>query len=150
MTETVVADTSIVIKWIIPEPDSPVALALVTKWFSSRIVILAPALLLYEVTNVLHQRVRKGGITFDEAEQALANVLLGALKLDFSQPSALSTRALQLAQQYKLPATYDSHYLALAERENCEYWTADERLWNAVKGKLSWVRWLGDYRSSIS
>jgi predicted nucleic acid-binding protein len=41
----------------------------------------------------------------------------------------------------------DAHYLALAEQQNCEYWTADTRLWNTVRGKLSWIRWLGDYHS---
>jgi predicted nucleic acid-binding protein len=146
MKDTVVVDTSIAVKWIVNEPDSTEALALLAQWFSSGTVILAPPLLLYEVTNVLHQRIRKGSITFDEAEQALANVLVGALELDFSQPGALSVRALQLAHRYALPAAYDPHYLALAERENCEYWTADARLWNAVKGRLAWVRWLGDFR----
>lgn len=53
---------------------------------------------------------------------------------------------MELAHQFNLPATYDPHYLALAEREGCEYWTADARLWNTVKGKLAWVRWLGDYQ----
>ena len=41
----------------------------------------------------------------------------------------------------------DAHYLALAERENCEFWTADTRLLNALKGNLPWVRKLEDYRA---
>lgn len=52
--------------------------------------------------------------------------------------------ALALANQFNLSATYDAHYLALAERKGCEYWTADERLWNVVKTQLPWVRWLGE------
>ena len=31
----------------------------------------------------------------------------------------------------------------LAEMLACPFWTADERLYNAVKEQLSWVRWLG-------
>jgi predicted nucleic acid-binding protein len=54
-----------------------------------------------------------------------------------------------LAQQYNLPATYDAHYLALAEHEKCEYWTADTRLWNAVRDKLPWVHQLSDYQSAL-
>ncbi len=54
---------------------------------------------------------------------------------------------MELAHQYGLPAAYDAHYLALAEREGCEYWTTDERLWNAVKAQLPWVRWLGTFSS---
>ncbi len=53
-----------------------------------------------------------------------------------------------MTQKFRLPATYEAHYLALAEREACDYWTADERLCNGVKGELSWVRWLGSYRQS--
>jgi predicted nucleic acid-binding protein len=47
------------------------------------------------------------------------------------------------ATRFNRPAAYDAHYLALAEMMNCEFWTADERLFNAVRDKLSWVRWLG-------
>jgi predicted nucleic acid-binding protein len=65
-------------------------------------------------------------------------------------PLALSTRALELADRFGLSATYDAHYLALAEREGCEYWTADERLWNSVRAQLGWVRWLGEYSAAGS
>ncbi len=51
---------------------------------------------------------------------------------------------MELAIQYNLPATYDPHYLAFALREDCEYWTADNRLLNAVKGKLPWVHSLDE------
>ena len=27
----------------------------------------------------------------------------------------------------------------------CESWTADERLWNAVKSGLPWVRWIAEH-----
>ena len=47
--------------------------------------------------------------------------------------------------EMRLLAAYDSHYLALAERKECELWTADMRLWHSTRGKLAWLRWLGDY-----
>lgn len=148
MRSTVIVDTSIVIKWVLDEPDSAIALVLLRKLIDEGTVIRAPALLTYEVTNALYQRVRKGELTFDKAKQALADVLSSELQLNFSEHATLSMRAMELAYQHTLPATYDPHYLALAERENCEYWTADKRLWNAVKGKLTWARWLGDYPST--
>src|SRR6266700_2054013 len=113
-------------------------------------VILAPVLLIYEVTNAIYQHVRRGELFLDDARQTLDNALLAFLELDSPVDSSLSRRAMELAQQYRLPATYDAHYLALAEREQCDYWTADTRLWNAVKGKLAWVRWLGDYQTDVS
>jgi predicted nucleic acid-binding protein len=51
---------------------------------------------------------------------------------------------IELASQFNLAATYDAHYLALAERENCEFWTADERLYNSVRDRFSWVRLMAD------
>ncbi len=146
-SRVVIVDTSIVVKWVLDEPDSAIAIALLRKWISEATAIRAPALLAYEVTNVLYQRVRKGELSFDKAKQALTDVFTSELKLKFSDQASLSMKAIELAHQHALSAAYDPHYLALAERENCEYWTADKRLWNAVKDKLSWVRWFGDYQS---
>jgi predicted nucleic acid-binding protein len=42
---------------------------------------------------------------------------------------------------------YDAAYLALAEHEGIPFVTGDKQLYNAVKGRLPWVRWVGDYRS---
>jgi predicted nucleic acid-binding protein len=86
-------------------------------------------------------------VTFSPTyKEALAEILLAGLKFDFSSNLALNMRALELAGQYNLPAAYDVHYLALAEREGCELWTADTRLWNSKKGKCSGVRWMSDYQ----
>jgi predicted nucleic acid-binding protein len=150
MKNTVVIDASIALKWVIDENDSDRAAALLARWFVEGTTLLAPALLIYEVTNAVYQRIRNGIFDSDDARQALENVLLTELELVFPKNSTLSVRAMELAQQYRLPATYDAHYLALAEREQCEYWTADTRLWNAVKGKLAWVRWFGDYQPDVS
>jgi predicted nucleic acid-binding protein len=122
-------------------------MALLVKWISEGITIIAPLLLAYEVANVLYQRLHKGLITLDETEQLLTYVLLKAIELDTSQNHKLSLQAIRLSHQFSLPAVYDAHYLALAERENCQYWTADKRLLNAINGKLPWVHKLEDYHS---
>ncbi len=44
-----------------------------------------------------------------------------------------------------LPATYDAHYLALAEHLGCELWTDDQRLLRQVATSLPFVRWIGDH-----
>jgi predicted nucleic acid-binding protein len=148
MRRAIVVDTSIVLKWVLDEPDSATALALLTEWINKEIVVRAPALLTYEVANALFQRVRKREMTADEARQALEDVLFPELILNFVEYTELSKRAILLAQQYNLPATYDAHYLALAEQVKCEYWTADTRLYYAVKDKLPWVHQLNEYQST--
>lgn len=49
-------------------------------------------------------------------------------------------RALSLATRFTLPATYDAHYLALAEELGCEFWTADKRLAGATDGAFPLLR----------
>lgn len=123
------------------------AFALASEWNTQGLTLIAPTLLAYEVANTLRQKVRAGKMSADDARAALAGVLSGGLVLDTldqAQQAVQSERALALANQFDLSATYDAHYLALAEREGCEYWTADQRLWNAVKTHLPWVRWLGE------
>ena len=145
MKNVVVIDTSIAIKWVLQEPDTPSAKRLLFQWYAQKTQILAPALLSYEVANVLYQQVRKGNITLASAQEALETILLTGIHLDFSHDPLLARRALELADQFKLPATYDTHFLALAERENCVLWTADTRLWKAMQGTYDWVRSLNDY-----
>ncbi len=51
-----------------------------------------------------------------------------------------------IAQALNLPTIYDALYLALARDHGCEFWTADERLYNAVRDRLPWVHWIGVYQ----
>ncbi|MGH2493284.1 MAG: type II toxin-antitoxin system VapC family toxin [Ktedonobacteraceae bacterium] len=142
----IVVDTSVAIKWAIKEEDSHIALALLYELTDKGLIILAPGLLSYETTNVLYQHIRKGLFSLDEAQAALSEIIFDLITFDFTHTSDLCIRAIQLAQQFALPAAYDAQYLALAESKQCELWTADKRLWRAVKDQLSWVRWLGDYQ----
>ncbi len=114
MKDTVVVDTSIAIKWVLYESDSPTAQALLAEWIDKGMEILAPALLAYEITNSLYQKVRRGEITLESARIAITKTLTTGLEFDFFQDETLSLRAIELAHRYSLPATYDSHYLALA------------------------------------
>lgn len=148
MRNTVVVDANIALKWIFNEEDSHIALALLRDWSKQRIVVQAPVLLTYEVTNILYQKKRRGLISIERVKDAQRELLLLGLEFDFPQDHTLSRRAVELAHKYDLPATYDTHYLALAEREDCEFWTADTRMWRTVQGKLPWVRNLHEYRSA--
>jgi len=65
------------------------------------------------------------------------DLLSTGVALHFSKYEEISLRSIKLAHLFGMPAVYDTHYLALALQQNCEYWTADTRLWNTVKGRLS-------------
>ncbi len=148
MRSVVVVDANIVVKWVINMPDSSAAKALLTDWINRGITVLAPTLLVYEACNALYKYVHTGQISLEDAKQGLEEVILPGIKFDFSKESALNDRALKLTHQFKLPAIYDAYYLALAEREGCELWTADTRMWKAVHTNLTWVHNLSEYSTS--
>ena len=146
MSNTVVVDTSIVIKWVFREKDSDQAYALLEEWIDKQTVILAPGLLAYELTNVLYRKARKQEIAYTDIAPNLIKIFGTGLELDSPVEISLSIRAAELAHQFGLPAAYDTHFLALAEREGCELWTADTRMWRAIGGQLAWVQSLDDYQ----
>jgi predicted nucleic acid-binding protein len=78
-----------------------------------------------------------------EAREALDRFL--AMPVEVSLPGILDREALELTITYGLPSAYDAYYVALAESLGCDLWTADRRLFDAVQGKLPFVRWVGDY-----
>lgn len=68
------------------------------------------------------------------------------LPIQFYIDEILLRRAFEIAVQFNRPTAYDSQYLAVAERLECEFWTADERLFNAVNQQLAWVKWIGNFK----
>lgn len=150
MKKSVVVDANLAVKWALSETDSPIALALLKEWKQNRVIMLAPALFIYEVTNVLYQNMRKGQLNLTQAKNALKRILALGIEIEFLEDTNLSTHALELAQKYDLSATCDPHYLAMAEREDCDLWTADARLWRAVQKKYPRVRLLADYQPPTS
>jgi predicted nucleic acid-binding protein len=141
--DEVVVDASLALKWIQQEPYSDEASELLENWQQQRRRLTAPSLFAYEATNALGKRVKRGQLTAEVAKERLTSLLENGPALEHDV--ALNLRALEIMQQFSLPSAYDAHYLALAESRQCECWTADERLWNSVKGGIPWVRWVGQH-----
>jgi predicted nucleic acid-binding protein len=99
--------------------------------------VIAPALLHYEVTNAIHQYHRSKQISAQTARETQTFLLEMPIRL--YQDAALHQSALALSRRLSLAATYDAHYLALAERMGASFWTADKRLFNSVSGQLNWI-----------
>ncbi len=101
--------------------------------------MVAPTLLFYEVTNGLYQQ-QKNKILSPETLWASLEITL-ELPITLINEANLHQRAYEIAVQYNLPATYDAHYVALAEWMKIDLWTADMRLVNLLKPhKLNWVK----------
>jgi predicted nucleic acid-binding protein len=122
----VVVDASVVIKWVIPEDDSDLAFSL-----RGRCRFAAPDLLFAEVANILWKTVRRGDISTEEYESALA--ALRFFKPQTVTSSDLFEEASRLAILLDHPA-YDCFYLVCAARLGTVMVTADARLLNKLAG----------------
>lgn len=133
-------DAGLVIR-LVAEPDDRPVHEQWALWRAERREYVAPTLLYYEVANGIYRYVRSGmmpeiaGRAACEAALALPVRLIGTIDLD--------RRAWHLATRFALPATYDAHYLAVAESLGVHLYTVDQRLHTAVTSGLSWVHLVG-------
>jgi len=137
MSNWVCLDASLVVQFILNAGRESPLLSLWEAWHQPGRVLVAPTLLYYEVSNALHRYVLHGDLSPEQATEAMEV----ALEIDLSLygDADLHRRAMGIALQFALPAAYNAHYLALAERLGAELWTADQRLHQAVKDTLTWV-----------
>lgn len=129
-------DANVVVR-LLTRADGGVASDLWDQWRKEQRLVIAPLLLRYEVTNALHRLKTAGQLTDESFDVQLRAAF--ALPITYASEEALHLHAGRIATRFNRPASYDSHYLALAEREGAEFWTADERLFNAVRHQLLWV-----------
>jgi predicted nucleic acid-binding protein len=117
-------DASLVVALLV-QSDSPVQ-RYWQGWISDGRTLICPALLPYEVVNALHQYWRHSHLPA-EIVQDLINVIPN-LPLHVQTHPQLHERAASLARKARLAATYDAHYVALAQLFGGELWTLDARL----------------------
>lgn len=138
----VIIDSSVVAKWFFGENLSTQAIAVRQNWIGSKLDLLAPDLILTEISNIIWKKQRLGLISNLEARDTLIDLLALALPTVSSQSLLLT--AYDLAEKCDRTVS-DSLYLALSIQMQAELITADLRLYNAVSSKLSLVKYLGNY-----
>jgi predicted nucleic acid-binding protein len=140
--DVVVVDASFATMWAIPEPHSARALERADAWARNATGLLAPCLLIAEVTNALYKRVVRREITLVEAQRAL-DIVLG-FSIEIREEPGLAHRAMEWASRLGQPAAYDMPYLVLAELNRCECWTGDQRFFRSARAAAPWVHWVGE------
>jgi predicted nucleic acid-binding protein len=68
-----------------------------------------------------------------------------AVPIELQTPERLYERALALAIELGLPATYDAQYLVVSQSLGATFWTADERLFNSTAWRLPFVHLIRDF-----
>jgi predicted nucleic acid-binding protein len=137
-----VVDASVAFKWLIPdssEDDVSAAKSLLFEHLEGRAKIIVPALLYYEVGNIL--LFGRSRPSLQQGIEVLA--YLYAIPLDVAPLTAVSADVtLRLASLRGL-SFYDATYLALAEMSDCPLITADRRLAKRARA-TGRVRLLGE------
>ncbi|MFH0789534.1 MAG: type II toxin-antitoxin system VapC family toxin [Pseudomonadota bacterium] len=142
MEKIVVIDASLAVMWAVPENYSGQALMLAEAWGKEEIRLLAPCLLLTEVTNALYKRIIRKEMNLPKVQEAMEVIL--AFGIEIHEEAGLHTLALDLSLQLGQTATYDAHYLALAVMHGCPLWTGDRRFYNSARKSFPQVHWVGE------
>jgi predicted nucleic acid-binding protein len=135
-----IIDASVLLSAFFPDESQAQTQALLKAHAAGKIRLKAPSLLVYEVSNAAWQAERRGRISSAQVEEILqtaAGLGIELLPVDWGE-------MLPLARQYNRSA-YDAAYLVLAQRSGEPLVTADQHLYNAVKGKLDWVVWIANF-----
>jgi predicted nucleic acid-binding protein len=132
-----VVDASIVVDWVAPDVDPGLpAGALLAQFAADEVELLAPRLLMEEVSNALLTGIRRGRWSGQAADAARR--LLRQLPVRLVDESRDLERAWDLARRYDAHPIYDMVYVALAERRRTQLITADVAL-RQVLGGVDWV-----------
>ena len=99
--------------------------------------------MLAEIAHALHRKVADGNLELESATQIWEG--LNRVEIKFCNPPNVHAGAVRIANLLGQGAVYDSVYLALAERLDCELWTADRRFHRAARDAFpDRVRWIGE------
>lgn len=137
----VCVDANLIVRLVINNSPDSSLIFLWEEWKVNQLQVVAPTLFYYEVTNALFRMGKVGQITKEQAKEALTDALsFNIILYGNQQLPSLHQTALDLGNVFNLSASYDAHYLALAQCLRCDFYTGDKRLYNTVKNKLNWVK----------
>lgn len=138
-----VLDASVALKWQFEDEEATgAAMHLLEDFVEDKIELIAPTLFPYEIVSAIYVAINRRRIA--EAVGSMAVNYLTSLGIELRNFDNLIEPTFYMARQYGL-SPYDCAYMALAEKEKCDFITGDGKFFNAAKNKLPWVKWIGDY-----
>jgi predicted nucleic acid-binding protein len=136
-------DASLAVKLVVPEEYSPEVSAMFAACVREGEAVYAPTLVAFEVTNIVRKKMLREGLGWSDAIARLSDFF--ALPIQLRTSHDLHLDALEIAERFRMAATYDAEYVALAQNIGCDLWTDDRVLLREVGNRLPFVRWIGDY-----
>ena len=141
--KNLVVDSGITVKWYIEEDDSDIAQLIYNEYEAGNISFLAPDLIYAEFGNIIWKKQIFKNLDANEADFAISE--FKKISFTLTPITLLFDDAYKIAVKHKR-TFYDSLYLALSVRENCEFVTADEKFYNSVRNSFSKIILLSDWQ----
>ena len=140
----VVIDASLAIHFAIPGyPHHDQAQRLFEEWDEKGMMLISPHLYEAEADSGIRRLLHRGALTPTAGKAA--QEVLDALSVRLVYNRQVRKQAREIAEKLHQSKVYDSTYAALAELRRCEFWTADEKFYNAVSGMLTSIKFIGNY-----
>jgi predicted nucleic acid-binding protein len=120
-----VLDASVAVKCVLPEKDSPKAVRLLNDYRKAVHELIAPDTFPVEIAHALTRAERQKIIQPPQGAKRFASLMRARPMLHPYLP--LLPGAFAMSSRMRV-GVYDCLYVVLAERENCELVTADDKL----------------------
>jgi predicted nucleic acid-binding protein len=131
-----VLDSSVAVKWRLPEVHSDKAQRLRDAYQQAVHELIAPDIFPAEVAHALTRAERQLRISVGDALALWTDIMNSGPQLLLTYP--LYPRAIAISSNARI-GVYDCLYVALAEREGCQLVTADTRLVSNLQPQFPFV-----------
>lgn len=136
----IVIDASFFLKLLLPENKSNKAEKLWKNWIEDSVEVVAPTLIIFEVTSVLKNKVWRGILENNDAAEIIDQIK--HFEITFIYTEEILDVAWEVGSVLKTPTLYDCFYLALSKFLVIPLWTADKKLYNSAKRKFPFIHLL--------
>ncbi len=133
----VVVDASFLLKILLPEDKSEQAEELWKGWIEDFVKVLAPTLIVFEVSSVLRNKVYRGILENGDAGELINQIKHLDLTLIYTED--LLDLAWEIGVMLKTSVFYDCFYIALSKFLSIPLWTADKKLYNSARKKIPFI-----------
>ena len=131
-----VLDSSVAFKWAVTEVDTTKALRIRANYQQGVHELIAPDIFPIEVAHAMTRAERQGRVNTADGWRFWRGIMADSPHLHSYLP--FMPRAYEISSTLRV-GVYDCLYVALAEREGCEFVTADDRLVKNLKPSFPFI-----------
>jgi predicted nucleic acid-binding protein len=130
-------DASFLLKLFLPEEKSEKAEEIWKDWIKDSVEIVAPALIIFEVSSVLRNKVYREIIDAETGAEIINQ--LKELDISLVYTDDILEIAWEIGGILKSSTLYDCFYIALAKFLGIPLWTADRKLYDSTKNTMPFI-----------